>query len=165
MKKSDLTNKDEYELNFPRYDIQRYDIQRYDIQRYNIQRYEIERYEKQIYRWYEIDKIRQIDIDHLDKQFKKKTSIVNKTDLIILAVATAIMAAKGVLYPIVSEKCGYSNIIGSTSNIIATIITKKPQSLDIGGLLVTISRMCMDARFIYILKKEYMQNNAENLIN
>ncbi len=98
--KINLTNKNENKSGL-------YEIERYEIERYEVQRYEIEKYEKQIYRLYKIDKIRQIDVENIDKQFKKKTSIVNKMDLAFLAVATTIMVAKGLLYPLISEKCGY----------------------------------------------------------
>ena len=42
----------------------------------------------------------------------------------------------------------YSNTLASTGNIAATLITKNAKMLDIGGLLVTISRLYTDARFI-----------------
>lgn len=53
----------------------------------------------------------------------------------------------------------YSNLIASTSNVIAVCITKNPKKLDIGGLLVTISRLFTDIRFIARVKEEFI--NAE----
>ena len=49
-----------------------------------------------------------------------------------------------------------SNSIASTSNIIQTAITKNPKNLDIGGLLVTISHLFMDLRFIARIKEEFI---------
>ncbi|MDF2503301.1 hypothetical protein [Clostridium sp.] len=53
----------------------------------------------------------------------------------------------------------YSNLIASTSNVITVCITKNPKKLDIGGLLVTISRLFTDIRFIARVKEEFI--NAE----
>lgn len=49
-----------------------------------------------------------------------------------------------------------SNSIASTSNIIQTAITKNPKNLDIGGLMVTISHLFMDLRFIARIKEEFI---------
>lgn len=46
--------------------------------------------------------------ESIDGEFAKRTSIKNKTDLKFLAVAIALEVAKGLLYPIVAEKAGYS---------------------------------------------------------
>lgn len=51
----------------------------------------------------------------------------------------------------------YSNIIASSSNVIAVCITKNPKKLDIGGLIVTLSRMFADIRFISRLKQEFIE--------
>ena len=53
-----------------------------------------------------------------------------------------------------------SNVIGSTSNIVTAIIEKKPSALDIGGLLVTISRLFTDLRFITRIREEYLHENS-----
>ncbi|MCP1110901.1 hypothetical protein [Ohessyouella blattaphilus] len=50
-----------------------------------------------------------------------------------------------------------SNTIGSASNIIYAGITQNPKSLDIGGLLVTISRLFLDIRFITKIKQEFIE--------
>lgn len=50
-----------------------------------------------------------------------------------------------------------SNSIASTSNIIQTVITNNPKNLDIGGLLVTISHLFMDLRFISRIKEEFIK--------
>lgn len=50
-----------------------------------------------------------------------------------------------------------SNSIASTSNIIQTMITNNPKNLDIGGLLVTLSHLFMDLRFISRIKEEFIK--------
>jgi hypothetical protein len=52
----------------------------------------------------------------------------------------------------------YSNTIASTSNVIATVITKNPKILDVGGLIVTIMRLFSDIRFICKIKQEFIQS-------
>ena len=54
-----------------------------------------------------------------------------------------------------------SNSIASTSNIIQTIITKNPRNLDIGGLLVTVSHLFMDLRFIARIKEEFINQELD----
>lgn len=51
----------------------------------------------------------------------------------------------------------YSNAIASTSNVITVCIVKNPKKLDISGLLVTISRLFTDIRFIARLKQEFIE--------
>ena len=51
-----------------------------------------------------------------------------------------------------------SNTIASTSNVIATVITKNPKILDVGGLIVTIMRLFSDIRFICKIKQEFIQS-------
>lgn len=55
----------------------------------------------------------------------------------------------------------YSNLIASTSNVIATAITKKYELLDVGGILVTISRLMSDVRFIFKIKEEFIQSKLD----
>ncbi len=50
-----------------------------------------------------------------------------------------------------------SNSIASTSNIIQTVITNNPKNLDIGGLLITLSHLFMDLRFISRIKEEFIK--------
>jgi len=50
----------------------------------------------------------------------------------------------------------YSNVIASSSNVIVAYITGNPKQLDIGGLLVTASRLFSDIRFITKLKDEFI---------
>ena len=51
-----------------------------------------------------------------------------------------------------------SNTIATTSNIVCSTVTKNPQGLDIGGLLVTIMHLFSDTRFILNVKKEFIEN-------
>ena len=55
----------------------------------------------------------------------------------------------------------YSNVIASACNVITVCIIKNPKKLDIGGLLVTISRLFTDIRFIAKLKQEFIQANLD----
>ncbi len=56
----------------------------------------------------------------------------------------------------------YSNTLASTGNIAATLIMKNAKMLDIGGLLVTISRLYTDARFIARAKEEFIQGKLDD---
>lgn len=47
------------------------------------------------------------ELDEINKQFSGKTSIINKTDLSFLAVATALQVAKALVFPYVAEKFKY----------------------------------------------------------
>lgn len=48
--------------------------------------------------------------------------------------------------------------IASSSNIIATCITKNPKNLDIGELIITIIHLFTDVRFILRIKQEFIEN-------
>lgn len=52
----------------------------------------------------------------------------------------------------------YSNLIASTSNVIASVFTERYDLLDVGGLLVTISRLITDVRFICKVKDEFVDS-------
>ena len=47
------------------------------------------------------------ELDEINAKFSKKTSILNKTDLSFLAIATALQVAKSLVFPYVAEKFGY----------------------------------------------------------
>ena len=47
------------------------------------------------------------ELDEINKQFSRKTSIVNKTDLSFLAIATALQVAKSLVFSYVAEKFDY----------------------------------------------------------
>lgn len=52
----------------------------------------------------------------------------------------------------------YSNLIASTSNVIASVLTERYDLLDVGGILVTIGRLITDVRFICKVKDEFVQS-------
>lgn len=47
--------------------------------------------------------------DEINGEFARKTSIINKTDLAFLAIATALQTIKALLFPLVAEKVEYGN--------------------------------------------------------
>lgn len=47
------------------------------------------------------------ELEEINDAFSKKTSIVNKTDLSFLAIATALQVAKSLIFPYVAEKFDY----------------------------------------------------------
>ncbi len=47
------------------------------------------------------------ELDEIEAKFSKKTSIVNKTDLAFLFVATAMQVVKSLVFPYVADKFGY----------------------------------------------------------
>ena len=49
------------------------------------------------------------ELDEINDQFSKKTSIINKTDLSFLAIATALQVTKALLFPYIAAKAGYGN--------------------------------------------------------
>lgn len=55
----------------------------------------------------------------------------------------------------------YSNLIASTSNVIASVLTERYDLLDVGGLLVTISRLITDLRFICRVKDEFVHSRLD----
>lgn len=72
----------------------------------------------------------------------------------------------------------YSNVIASTSNVLAVgisagigaateneeLVRKSLRKLDVGGLLVTLYRLISDAKFIGDLKQEFILNNFDKMI-
>lgn len=49
------------------------------------------------------------ELDEINAAFSRKTSIINKTDLIFLAIATALQVIKSLLYPYIAQKAGYGD--------------------------------------------------------
>lgn len=47
------------------------------------------------------------ELDDINKQFSKKTSIINKTDLSFLAIAVALQVTKTLIFPYIAEKFNY----------------------------------------------------------
>ena len=72
----------------------------------------------------------------------------------------------------------YSNVIASTSNVIAVavgsaigaatnnpdLIQKSLRKADIGGLIVTLLRLINDKKFIAEVKQEFIFNNFDKMI-
>ena len=59
----------------------------------------------------------------------------------------------------------YSNVIASSSNVIASAIAKDIDNLDIGGLLVTLYRVFNDAKFICKLEYEFLNCGLSKIYN
>ena len=51
-----------------------------------------------------------------------------------------------------------ANTIGMSSNLIFAYCTQNVRNVDIGGLLVTLSHLFMDNRFLLNVKKEFVEN-------
>ena len=67
------------------------------------------------------------------------------------------------LYEVRTRKIlSISNAIASASNIAYVAITKNVKMLDLGGLLVTISRLFSDARFIARVKQEFIEGKLND---
>jgi len=49
------------------------------------------------------------DLDRINQEFSKSTSIMNKTDLSFLAIATAIQVSKSLITPTIAAKFGYGD--------------------------------------------------------
>lgn len=56
----------------------------------------------------------------------------------------------------------YSNVLASTGNAAVAVMTRNAKSLDVGGLLVTISRLYSDSRFIARAKEAFIQERLDN---
>lgn len=55
----------------------------------------------------------------------------------------------------------YSNLIASTSNVIATAVTKDLKKLDVGGILVSLTRLVTDVKFMSDVKYEFIQDKLD----
>lgn len=58
-----------------------------------------------------------------------------------------------------------ANTIGTSSNLIFSFCTQNIKALDIGGLLITLSHLFMDTRFICNVKKEFLENKIYESID
>lgn len=54
------------------------------------------------------------ELDAIEEQFSKKTSIVNKTDLSFLIIATALQVTKSLVFPYIAEKFDYGKSFDPT---------------------------------------------------
>ena len=57
------------------------------------------------------------EIDSIEKEFSRQTSIVNKTDLSFLATAIGLQTAKALLFPFVAGKVGYGDSFDATQRL------------------------------------------------
>ena len=55
----------------------------------------------------------------------------------------------------------YSNLIATTSSVIATVILKNPKIFDIGSEISTLTRLFTDIRFILRIKQEFISMRIE----
>lgn len=55
----------------------------------------------------------------------------------------------------------YSNLIATTSSVIATVILKNPKIFDIGSGISTLTRLFTDIRFILRIKQEFISMRIE----
>ena len=58
------------------------------------------------------------ELDEIKQDFSRKTSIVNKTDLSFLMIATALQVVKSLLFPYVSQKFQYGDKFDSSNRLI-----------------------------------------------
>lgn len=84
-------------------------------------------------------------------------------DIIISLVHNVFNPNKGdKLYEVRTRKILLiSNVIASSSSVIAACITKNPKQLDIGGLLTTAAHLFFDLRFIAKIKKEFVETEMQ----
>lgn len=54
------------------------------------------------------------EADEINREFSRQTSIINKTDLSFLAIATALQVAKVMIFPYIVEKFGYGESFDSS---------------------------------------------------
>ena len=63
------------------------------------------------------------------------------------------------LYEVRTRKIlSYSNLMASGSNVIVSAVTQDARKLDVGGMLVTLTRIVSDYSFIHEIKKDFLKN-------
>lgn len=69
------------------------------------------------------------------------------------------------LYEVRTRKIlSYSNLMASGSNVIVSAITQDARKLDVGGMLVTLTRIVSDYDFIHEIKKDFLKNQLYDRI-
>lgn len=69
------------------------------------------------------------------------------------------------LYEVRTRKIlSYSNLMASGSNVIVSAITQDARKLDVGGMLVTLTRIVSDYKFIHEIKKDFLKNELYDRI-
>lgn len=58
----------------------------------------------------------------------------------------------------------YSNLMASGSNVIVSAVTQDARKLDVGGMLVTLTRIVSDYSFIHEIKKDFLKNQLYDRI-
>lgn len=57
------------------------------------------------------------ELDDINREFSRKTSIINKTDLSFLAIATALQVTKSLIFPYVAEKFEYGKTFDKSERL------------------------------------------------
>lgn len=69
------------------------------------------------------------------------------------------------LYEIRTRKIlSYSNLMASGSNVIVSAVTQDARKLDVGGMLITLTRIVSDYNFIHEIKKDFLKNELYDRI-
>jgi len=69
------------------------------------------------------------------------------------------------LYEVRTRKIlSYSNLMASGSNVIVAAVTQDARKLDVGGMLVTLTRIVSDYKFIHEIKKDFLKNEMHDRI-
>lgn len=69
------------------------------------------------------------------------------------------------LYEVRTRKIlSYSNLLATSSNVIVSAMTQDARKLDVGGMLVTLTRIVSDYNFIHEIKKDFLKNQLYNRI-
>ena len=102
--------------------------------------------------------------------FARDMKIIGKSAMVSLLIDMLIGLVHGLYYN--PEKDGsrdlyevrtrkillIANAIGTSSNLVFSYCTHNVKSVDIGGLLVTLSHIFLDTRFLLNVKKEFVEN-------
>ena len=57
-----------------------------------------------------------------------------------------------------------SNALASSGNVLYVLLSKDLKKLDIGGMLVTLSRLYTDARFITKIKRDFINGELDKVL-
>lgn len=69
------------------------------------------------------------------------------------------------LYEVRTRKIlSYSNLLATSSNVIVSAITQDARKLDVGGMLITLTRIVSDYNFIHEIKKDFLKNQLYDRI-
>ena len=69
------------------------------------------------------------------------------------------------LYEVRTRKIlSYSNLMASGSNVIVSAVTQDARKLDVGGMLVTLTKIVSDYNFIHEIKADFLKNELYDRI-